>query len=201
MHKLAGKVRDRALARECKAVLDPLKKAFVDRFWLAGGTLADVVHKDGSVDDAVRPNMVIAAALATSPLKKAQRLAIVQRAEADLLTPRGLRTLAPSHRDYVGRYRGGPRERDRAYHQGTVWPWLLGFHTEASLRANRVTAALVARLRGLWDGLAAELDEAGLNHLSEVFDGDPPHVPGGTIAQAWNTGEWLRAHALLDAAR
>ena len=173
------------------------KQAFLRRFWLEEeGYLADV-WRDGQQDRSVRPNMVLAAALELAPLSKSQRARIVARAEAELLTPRGLRTLSPADPEYCQRYTGGPDERDAAYHQGTVWPWLLGFFTEAALRAARPTQARLAWLASLWTGLEAELDRAGLDHLSEVFDGDPPHAPGGTFAQAWNTGEWLRARKML----
>ena len=111
-------------------------EAFLERFWLAdAGRLADVWN-DGAADPTVRPNMVIAAALASSPLDRPHRLAVVETAERELLTPLGLRTLSPSSPDYQGRYSGGPVGRDRAYHQGTVWPWLLGFYVEACLRAR-----------------------------------------------------------------
>jgi predicted glycogen debranching enzyme len=173
------------------------KRAFVDRFWLPDeGMLADV-WRDGERDTSVRPNMVLAAALELAPLSKPQRLAIVERAKKELLTPLGLRTLSPSDPAYVGRYEGGPVERDGAYHQGTVWPWLLGFYTEARLRAARPTKKVLGELTALWDGLAPELDRSGLDHVSEVFDGDEPQRPGGTFAQAWNTAEWLRARAML----
>jgi glycogen debranching enzyme len=173
------------------------RRAFLERFWIEEtGYLADV-WREGTRDTAVRPNAVLAASLELAPLTKAQRARVVERAEAMLLTPRGLRTLAPDERGYRGRFRGGPEERDGAYHQGTVWPWLLGAYTEASLRAGRPTRARLAALTALWEGLEPELDRAGLDHLSEVFDGDPPHAPGGTFAQAWNTAEWLRARQML----
>src|SRR5204863_3248302 len=133
-----------------------------------------------------RPDMVLAAALEWSPLTRAQRKDVVATAEAELLTPRGLRTLAPSHPAYHPRYEGGVVERDRAYHQGTVWPWLLGAYVEASLLAHGKGAAHLARLRALLDGLAPAVREFGLGHLPEVTCGDPPHRPGGTFAQAWS---------------
>jgi len=101
-----------------------------------------------------------------------------------------------------GVYGGGLEGRDRAYHQGTVWPWPAGFYVEAALRAapkrsrKKVATELLQWLDQL---LATELDRAGIDHVSEVFDGDPPHRPGGTFAQAWNTGELLRAHGLCRA--
>jgi predicted glycogen debranching enzyme len=177
--------------------------AFVARFWLPDRRyLADRWTAEGP-DVSVRPNMVIAAALPLSPLQQAQRAAVVAKVDAELLTPRGLRTLSPQDPAYRGRYQGGPRERDEAYHQGTAWPWLFGFHAEAALRGagKSERAAVVRRLRQWLLGIAAELDRAGLDHTSEVFDGDEPQRPGGSFAQAWNTGELLRAHALLGAER
>jgi glycogen debranching enzyme len=175
-------------------------RAFLKHFWLEDrGHLADAV--DGArIDRSLRPNMVIAAALEASPLTREQRASIVSCAREHLLTPEGLRTLAPSDPNYRGRYEGGPDERDGAYHQGTVWPWLLGFYTEAALRGAQDPQLEREDLRALWAGLAVEMDRAGLHHISEVFDGDEPRRPGGSFAQAWNTAEYLRALVLLDEA-
>jgi glycogen debranching enzyme len=117
---------------------------------------------------------------------------------AELLTPFGLRTLEPRNPAYRGRYAGNGEERDRAYHQGTVWPWLIGFFCEAYLRAYGHKPNRVEMLRALLDGFEEQLSRYGLNHISEVLDGDPPHRPGGTIAQAWNSAEILRAYRLLE---
>ena len=173
---------------------------FVARFWLpAEGYLADRVH-DGVPDATVRPNMVIAAALPRSPLTVAQRRSVVQKAAAELVTARGLRTLSPRDAAYRGRYEGGIDARDAAYHQGTAWPWLAGFHVEAALRGatKKQLPAVRRELRAWLDGFLPALDEAGLDHVSEVFDGEAPQRPGGTFAQAWNTGELLRALDLID---
>lgn len=181
------------------AARDRCGESFVRRFWLAkDGWLADRVH-DGVPDASVRPNMVIAAALPLSPFSVAQRAAVVQKARDELLTPRGLRTLSPGDPAYRGRYEGGGEQRDGAYHQGTVWPWLGGFFVEAALRAatKKQLPQVTAELRAWLEGFVAECDRAGLDHVSEVFDGEAPHRPGGTFAQAWNTGELLRALALL----
>ncbi len=187
--------------------------AFLERFWRQGeGVLVDVWREDEHEheherehecehecerDLAIRPNMVLAAALELSPLDCGMRGRVLARAEADLLTPYGLRTLAPSDPDYRSRYGGGPEARDAAYHQGTVWPWLLGFYCEASLRVD-ASEANRARLRRLWEPLAEDLGRGGLGHVSEVYDGDAPHRRGGTCAQAWSTAEAMRALALLD---
>jgi glycogen debranching enzyme len=107
-----------------------------------------------------------------------------------LVTPLGLRSLAPDEPSYRGRHRGGPAERDLAYHQGTVWPWLIGPYVEACLRTG-VPAA------GVLDGLETHLGEWGLGSVSETADGDPPHAASGCPFQAWSVAEVLRAHRLL----
>ena len=186
-------------AKRWRALRRRARKAFLARFWLEDeGYLADVWRPDGSSDASVRPNMVLAASLEASPLTRAQRGSIVERANAELLTPVGLRTLSPSDPHYAPRFEGGPDERDGAYHQGTVWPWLLGAWVEASLRAFGRSRAVRDDLRAKLSGLEPELERAGLLHVSEVFDGDAPHRPGGTIAQAWNTAELLRAFSMLE---
>lgn len=176
---------------------------FLERFWLPGeergGYLADR-WQGGVADRSMRPNMVIAAALEFSPLSREQREDVVRAVETELLVPYGLRTLEPRDPAYRGRYIGGPEERDRAYHQGTVWPWLVGFFCEAYLRAHGRDERRKERVREILREFDATVEKAGLHHVSEVFDGDPPHRPGGCIAQAWNTGEILRAWSLVEEA-
>ncbi len=173
-------------------------RSFVERFWIEDGRYLADVWDDGVRETSVRPNMVIAAALEFSPLTRGQRTDIVQRVEAELMTPRGLRTLSPKNVDYIGRYGGEPLERDGAYHQGTVWPWPLGFFCEAYLRAIGTRVKDARHLRELLAGFEEHIDESGLLHISEVFDGDPPHKPGGSIAQAWSTSELLRAFKMIE---
>jgi len=186
-----------------QAARDRCGSAFVRQFWLADTKyLADRVC-DGVADRSVRPNMVLAAALPRSPLTAEQRAAVVTKVRGELLTPRGLRTLSPLDRAYRARYEGGPESRDTSYHQGTAWPWLMGFFVEASLAAagSKGRRAEAKALRAWLDGLWPELFRAGLDHVSEVFDGDEPQRPGGTFAQAWNSGELLRALALCEQAQ
>ena len=199
LEELALDTDDAAVAREWRAKKQRLGKRFLQAFWLEEGYLADVV-RDGVADGSVRPNMLIAAALEFSSLTRAMRAQIVARCERDLLTPAGLRTLAPGSPGYQPRYEGGCEQRDQAYHQGTAWPWLLGFYVEASLRARGNAPRDLANLRAILDGFEPHLAEAGLNQVSEVFDAEPPHRPGGTIAQAWSTAELLRAYHLLERA-
>jgi predicted glycogen debranching enzyme len=199
--RLAGTYGPRASSTTWKALQRRIKKSFLEAFWMPDEKrLADVAGPAGR-DTSVRPNMVIAAALEWSPLVKAQRAGVVDRARRDLLTSRGLRTLAPDDPRYHGRYAGGVRSRDAAYHQGTVWPWLLGFFAEATLRAEGRRATVLAPLRALAAGFTTHLGEHGLEQVSEVFDGEAGHAPGGAFAQAWSVAELLRLYELLGLAR
>jgi len=117
----------------------------------------------------------------------------VDAVEARLWTPLGLRSLAPDHPAYAAHYEGGPLARDAAYHQGTVWPWLAGPFVEAWVRARGATAAAREEARTRFLGpLLAHLEEAGLGHVSEIADGEPPHAPRGCPFQAWSLGELIR---------
>ncbi|MBM4062146.1 MAG: hypothetical protein FJ265_13775 [Planctomycetes bacterium] len=187
----------------CRELCGRCGAAFVERFWLPQQRcLADRWH-GGEADATVRPNMVVAAALARSPLTRAQREAVVQKARAELLTPRGLRTLSPRDPAYRGRYEGPTEARDLAYHQGTAWPWLLGFYVEAALRAaaRQQLGAVRGELGALLQGFLPELDAGCLGHVAEVYDGDPPQRAGGAFAQAWSTAELLRGSWLVDRSR
>jgi len=177
---------------------DAATKAFRKRFWNeAGGYLFDVVdtdHRAGVNDAAFRPNQIFAVGgLPFSLIEGKRARQIVDAVEAKLWTPLGLRSLAPDEPAYRGRYEGGVRERDGAYHQGTVWPWLTGAFVEAWVRVRGGTknARAEARRRFL-DPLLQHLDDAGIGHVTEVADGDPPHRPGGCPFQAWSVGEALR---------
>ena len=172
--------------------------ALEDKFWdQHAGYLADVIdcnHRVGDVDLTFRPNQIFAVGglpiTLVSP-DKAQR--VVDKVEKLLLTPTGLRSLAPGESSYAAHYKGGPHERDAAYHQGTVWPWLIGAFVEAwvRVRGNRVEAKVEARAKFL-PPLHQHLNEAGLGHISEIFDAESPHTPRGCPFQAWSLGELLR---------
>jgi predicted glycogen debranching enzyme len=167
----------------------------------ATGTLHDVVdvdHEPGKIDTSIRPNQLFAiGGLPFALLDRDQARPIVALCEQHLLTPLGLRTLSPDHPDYKGRYGGAPLQRDGAYHQGTVWPWLIGAFADAWLYVNDDPDT--ARSRFL-EPLHAHLHVAGLDHVSEVADGDAPHTPGGSPFQAWSLGELLRLERRLAAA-
>jgi len=175
-----------------------VKCSFGVVFWNeALGCLYDVV-RDGQCDASVRPNQIFAVSLPHSPLDRVRQRRVVARVESDLWTPYGLRSLSPRDPAYRGRYEGGPYERDRAYHQGTVWAWLMGAYVEAYLRVHDFSSSARQAMRRALGSLVAHLDEAGLGSVSEVFDGDPPHRPGGCIAQAWSVAELLRAWRLTS---
>jgi len=123
----------------------------------------------------------------------------VEAVTRHLLTPYGLRTLAPDDPAYRGQYGGDQWSRDGAYHQGTVWAWLIGPYVEAYLRVHGHTAEAKAGGRALLQPLLAHLRDAGIGSISEIFDGDPPHAPNGAISQAWSVAEVLRAWELCRA--
>lgn len=163
------------------------------RFWSdALGHCYDVIDTPHGDDPTLRPNQVIAAALPHSPLDAARRRAVVDVCARHLLTSHGLRSLDPRHPDYRGRYVGDVLARDGAYHQGTVWAWLIGPFALAHLRAYGDRAAT----RALLTPLLLHLGDAGLGTVSEIFDGDPPHAPRGCVAQAWSVAALLQT---LDA--
>ncbi|HEY6990339.1 MAG TPA: amylo-alpha-1,6-glucosidase [Bryobacteraceae bacterium] len=169
------------------------KESFDELFWNEGaGCLFDVV--DGEIRDAsIRPNQIFAVSL-TYPILTGERAArVFERVERDLLTPRGLRSLSKDDPQYRPHYQGPPWDRDTAYHQGTVWPWLLGPFVSGYLRVNEYSAAAQEKADAWLRGLEDHLREAGLGQISEIFDGDAPHTPRGCIAQAWSVGEILRA--------
>jgi predicted glycogen debranching enzyme len=163
--------------------------SFHRAFW-NGAALNDLAS-----DATFRPNQLFAVSLTCSPLSAVEQQRVVRACEERLLTPFGLRTLAPGSPGYTGRYEGGPHGRDRAYHQGTVWPWLIGPFVGAYLTAFGRTPETVARCEAALRPLRERLEETGM--LPEVFDGDAPHRWGGTPAQAWSVAEVLRASALL----
>ncbi|MBP9698444.1 MAG: glycogen debranching enzyme family protein [Elusimicrobia bacterium] len=169
------------------------RRTFNEKFWNdSAGYLFDVI--DGKHrDDSIRPNALLAIGLPYEILEESRFLSVVDRAARDLLTPRGLRTLAPGHPAYRGRCDGPLSQRDRAYHQGTVWPWLLGPFVTAYVKAHGPTEQTKTHVRAIVEPLRTHLDaEGALGQVSEIFDGDAPHAPRGCPAQAWSVGELLR---------
>lgn len=170
--------------------------AFNQRFWNPEtGWLYDVVDGEGADDPRCRPNQVLAISLSHAVLDERRWTDVLSAVRTRLLTPLGLRTLAPDAPGYRSHYAGDLRARDGAYHQGTVWPWLIGPYVDALLKAN------VDRLDEAREVLGAFVDhlsEAGVGSISEVCDAERPHVPRGCIAQAWSVAEVLRVHRRLQ---
>jgi predicted glycogen debranching enzyme len=171
-------------------------ESFNARFWYEeGGYLYDVIDGEQGDDTACRPNQILAISLDHPVLDRARWLPVFEVVRERLLTPVGLRSLAPGHRDYKPQYYGDLRARDAAYHQGTVWGWLVGPFVDAWLRMSPDDKAGARRCL---DGFAAHLSDAGIGTLSEIFDAENPYTARGCIAQAWTVAEVLRAWLLTE---
>jgi len=194
MEDLAQKFGDEAGRKRYGNMATVASWAFNRLFWNEkANCLYDVV--DGDLPDpSIRPNQILAVGLPYSMLSADRAKAIVQKVRDSLLTQYGLRSLAPNNSRYRGHYTGGPRERDAAYHQGTVWPWLLGPFITAYIRVNGESEAARNQAEKWLEPLQLHLSSAGLGHISEIFEGDFPNRPCGCIAQAWSVGEILRTY-------
>lgn len=188
---------------EWKQLAEKAEVSFFQRFFNPdNGGLYDVIdvdHVEGTFDPKVRPNQILAVGGLPFPIVKGEAARkIVDLVESRLLTPMGLRTLDPDDPEYQPRYGGDARQRDGAYHQGTVWPWLMGPFVDAWLktRPNSPDTLEEARAR-FFAPLLSHLHTAGIGHVSEIADGDPPHAPRGCPFQAWSLGELVRIDALL----
>jgi predicted glycogen debranching enzyme len=178
-------------------VFDRGYAAFNARFWTDRGYMADVVDVDrvpGTRDDTFRPNQVLAiGGLPLGLIEGGRARQVVDEVERRLLTPLGLRSLAPGEPEYTARYEGNSASRDAAYHQGTVWPWLLGPFVEAWLRAHGSTPGSRAEARRRFvQPLLDHLESGGLGHVSEIADAEPPFTLRGCPFQAWSLGELIR---------
>jgi predicted glycogen debranching enzyme len=194
MKRLSSGFGDRDQANHYAALADRCRDRFLEVFWNEGeGCLYDVVSDDGP-DGAVRPNQIFAVSLPNTMLPEDKAMRVLEVVEWDLLTPYGLRTLSRRDSRYRPHYGGDAHSRDSAYHQGTVWPWLLGPFLTAYVKVHGATPESRERADRFLEPLRAHLWQAGLQQISEVFDGDPPHHPGGCIAQAWSVAELLRTY-------
>ncbi len=193
MQSLAHAFDDAVTENRCSELASLARANFTRLFWNeAAGCLYDVVN-GGQKDSAIRPNQVFAVSLPHTMLSPEKARRVVDVVQRELLTPYGLRSLARTDPQYRPRYEGNQWARDSAYHQGTIWPWLMGPFITAYLEVHGRTAE-ARRQASAW---LAEFDrhfrEAGLGQVSEIFDADPPHEPRGCIAQAWSVAELLRA--------
>jgi predicted glycogen debranching enzyme len=193
MEDLAARFEDEERRKQCSGLASLASEAFNCIFWNNDlRCLYDVVD-DGWPDGSMRPNQIFAVSLHHSMLSAERARAVVETVERELLTPVGLRTLSPADPRYQGTYQGDQRSRDSAYHQGTVWPWLLGPFVSAYVKVNGGSEQSRSRANELLRGMEKHLTEAGLGQISEIFDGDAPHHPRGCFAQAWSVAEILRA--------
>jgi len=193
MEDLAQKLGDKKGRKRFSSMAALTKWSFNRLLWNdKGGYLYDVVN-GGPPDASIRPNQIFAVSLPHTMLSPERARAVVETVQQHLLTPYGLRSLAPSDPQYRGRYTGGPESRDGAYHQGTVWPWLMAPFITAYIKVNGSSEVARGQAEIWLSGIKDHLADAGLGHISEIFEGDPPHRPCGCIAQAWSVAELLRA--------
>jgi glycogen debranching enzyme len=201
--------RDIKNAEHYKSMADKVRDSFHKLFWNprcfafakqnGGGYLNDCILPDGSVDASIRPNQIFAVSLPFSPLSAEQQKSVVDVVQKELLTPYGLRTLNAADSRYKGKYTGPQQQRDEAYHQGTVWPYLMGPFIESFLKVNGFSRKSKKMAATFIQPLLEHLTKAGcLGSVSEIFDGDPPHTPRGCIAQAWSVAELIRAYYLIN---
>ncbi|MEQ1794673.1 MAG: amylo-alpha-1,6-glucosidase [Nitrospira sp.] len=192
--RLARQFSDKAYADQCRADRHRAIASFQKRFWYEpGGYLYDVIDGPEGNDASLRPNQLFAISLVDDLVPRDRAQQILRLVQAQLITPVGLRTLSPDDPRYCPRYEGSVRERDSAYHQGTVWPFLLGPMVTAWIKSFGRNAKSRKEARALLNGLDAHLSEACLGQVSEIFDAEAPHHPRGCYAQAWSVAEPLRA--------
>ncbi len=187
-------------AAHYKTMAGKVGGSFRQLFWnQSKGYLNDCIRPDSSADESMRPNQIFAVSLPHSPLTVQQQKSVVARVQKYLLTPYGLRTLDTQSPNYRGEYSGPPRDRDAAYHQGTVWAYLMGPFVEAYLKVNEFSPESKAQAAEFIKPLLRHLTENGcLGSVSEIFDGDPPHKPRGCFAQAWSIAELIRSYRLVS---
>ena len=194
--EMAKLAKDEKFVKNWEPLTHVIKESFKNTFWRKDkGYLADYV--DGEfMDWSIRPNMVFATSLPYSPLSEKIRQLILEMIRKELLTPRGLRSLSPQSPEYKNICKGNQTERDNAYHQGTVWPWLLGHFVEGYLKIYGKSG--LSYIKNIYEGFEPTIREHGIASISEVYDGNPPHAPRGTPSQAWSVAELLRIKWLID---
>lgn len=194
--KIAAEAGDKNFVKKWAVYPEKIRNSFINTFWNTERYyLADYVN-DSYMDWSVRPNQLFAVSLPFSPLTGEQQKAVMDKIKGELLTPRGLRTLSPYDAAYQGHYCGDQPARDRAYHQGTVWPWMLAHFAEGYLKVYKHKGLML--LEEIYNGLVPALKEGCLYSVAEVFDGDFPHKGGGAVSQAWSVAELLRFRNLLN---
>jgi predicted glycogen debranching enzyme len=193
-------MKDTGYAEQLRVWAGQVLQSFRAKFWNPKrNCLYDVISTDGEPDAKIRPNQIFAVSLPFPLLEQEQQRAVVSVVQKELLTPVGLRSLSPNDPDYKGRYEGDLPHRDDAYHNGTVWPYLMGPFVYAYLTAFGRSPESLQYCRRLISHFEPELTADGLGTLNEIYDGDPPHRPVGCVGQMWSVAEILRAATDLDA--
>lgn len=181
-------------AEEYAKMAEETRVAFNMKFWNEERSCLHDLLVDDSGDGKIRPNQIFAIGLPFPVLDQLRWRETLRTVEVELFTPVGLRTLSPFDPEYKGRYAGIPKERDNSYHQGTVWPWLFGRYVSAYLKAYPGDQKTITFVKQLYVPFWKRFIEAGVNTISEIYDGDPPHTPRGCISQAWSIAELLRSY-------
>jgi glycogen debranching enzyme len=196
MQLIANKFGEKVLAEKYALMADKTGKSFNEKFWNANaGCLFDVLDSSGG-DASLRPNQILAVSLDYAVLDKDRSAQVVNVVNRELVTPYGLRTLALNDPKFVGKCFGDRLSRDTAYHNGTIWPWLLGPFITAYLKVNKysVESREYAKKNLFFPLFSTGINQAGLGTLSEIYDCDSPNTPRGCISQAWSVAEPLRAY-------
>lgn len=195
--KLAKAAKDKEFVDSWKDMPELIKNSFISKFWVneQGGYLADYVDYSGA-NTFIRPNQIIACSLENTMLDQIQAMSVIGVVRQHLLTPMGLRTLSPRNSLYKGRCVGDQRTRDLAYHQGTVWPWLLEHYVAANF--NIAGKSYVDEAAHIVSAFERTISTYGLGSIAEIYDGDPPYTHRGAISQAWSVAALLRIMEMID---
>jgi predicted glycogen debranching enzyme len=195
--ELAEKTKDAAFIKSWKKWPAKIQKSFIQTFWSTEKEyLADFADGENTNWD-IRPNQIIAAAMPYSPLTDEIKNAVTNNVKRYLLTPRGLRSLAPEHPEYIGIYQGNQEARERATHQGSVWPWLLEHYCQAYLQLHKNSG--IQHVKNIISDFEQVINEHGIGSISELYDGDPPHAPKGCISHAGSVASLLRIIEKIEA--
>ncbi|MBR5845393.1 MAG: glycogen debranching enzyme family protein [Rikenellaceae bacterium] len=198
--ELARKYKDKEFVAAWKDMPEKIKASFVEKFWLEReGYLADYVTAEGEVNSFIRPNQIIACSMDYKMLNSEQCVNVYRVVRQHLATPKGLRTLSPRNPLYQGRIEGDQRTRDLAYHQGTVWVWLMEHYVKAGfdLKGEKFLQAAEDMLSDFEE----DLTMSGIGSINEIYDGDPPHAPRGAVSQAWSVAAVLRINEMIESYR
>lgn len=194
--EMAQNANDTSFVKQWEKMPEKIQKSFINVFWDDDKQyLADYVYEDYT-DWSVRPNMLFATSLKYSPIDNEKMKAILDIVKDELLTPKGIRSLSPKNPLYKGFYEGNQVERDHAYHQGSAWPWLLEHFSIGYLRIFKNTG--VELIRKINEAFEEEMSNHGIGTISEIYDGNPPHHPRGSISQAWSVSALLSIGKLLE---